>query len=172
MWNKTNKTNRIRHTHWRDTNQRSVTRGRPRGSCLACQTKKIRTASVMHQGRQILTWHRLDVSHTRPAYRVLSRMSFLIFDQHGWHRPMSVIVSISRIMRHQHSCSVIHKLSAWVRTEIYTLQSCLVFGSRKSNILLNVNSPSEDEVQISWATWRLRTDCFTTDTTLETQLSH
>ena len=40
------------------------------------------------------------------------RMSFLIFDQHGWHRPMSVIVSISRIMRHQHSCSVIHKLSA------------------------------------------------------------
>ena len=40
------------------------------------------------------------------------RMSFLIFDQHGWHRPMSVIVSVSRIMRHQHSCSVIHKLSA------------------------------------------------------------
>ena len=82
--------------------------------------------------KQIQTWHRLDVSHTRPAYRVLSRMSFLFFDQHGWHRPKgSVIVSISRIMRHQHSCSVIHKLSAWVRTEIYTLQSCLVFGSRK-----------------------------------------
>ena len=40
------------------------------------------------------------------------RMSFLIFDQHGWHKPMSVIVSISRIMRHQHSCSAIHKLSA------------------------------------------------------------
>ena len=57
------------------TTQRSVTWGRPRGSCLACQKIKIRTTSVMHQGRQILTWHRLEVSHTRPTYRVLSRMS-------------------------------------------------------------------------------------------------